>query len=90
MSDERERTINKAVTLQARYTARLLYETLIAPPLAIEPGSFTDSDYDHVTNALDAMSAIMAFAYEEVPIDENVLDAGSTDGVKDALESLDD
>jgi hypothetical protein len=44
-------------------------------------GTFSDSDYDHITNACIAMDAIMAYAYEDVPMPADVIDSGASDTI---------
>lgn len=58
-------TPGERVTIQASYTADR------CAALVRANGIFSDSTYDNVTNACDAMQQVMAYAYEDVTYDNS-------------------
>lgn len=80
------------VAIQARYVQRLLSRLTFPVPRGTEVGTFTDSDYDSITNAIDALSMLMSESIDDVPTNESrpVYECGACEGVLDLIESYDD
>jgi hypothetical protein len=67
--------VQSAVVDQARFVANAM------AALVRCGGNFSDSDYDHVTNAMSAMDTLLSYAYEQYPMDAGAIDTGASERV---------